>query len=303
MKRFRFIIYTIIIGTMICKGQSHPALENYLFNPINISPSYAGRQSGSMSFSHDQQLVGLDGAPVTTSVNWDSMTKGRFGYNMAIMQNTVGPINNVSFGLSTAYHLRISKSEYFSTGIRYTMNRLGIDLVSERYIDPTDLVIINGVVRKWYQNVDLSGAYYSQRSYFGLTLRNAVRTSFFINENYGARVFHAFGGAEIPTKYGVDLLYSGLINISENSPVDINTHLMLRYRDYISSGLLLSPNRVGMVYRINSANGFTFLYQYAYPLNDIRFISQQSHTACLRYHFRRTAVFGNRIVETPVFFL
>ena len=303
MKRNLFYMMVVLLYAADAHAQSHPALENYLFNPINISPSYAGRQSGSMSFSHDQQLVGIQGAPVTTSLNWDSMTKGRFGYNFSVMQNTVGPINNVSFGLSTAYHLRISPTEYFSAGIRYSLNRLGIDLVSEQYIDPNDVVIINGVIQKWYQNVDLSGAYYGSRSYFGLTYRNAVRTSFFINENYGARVFHLFGGSEIPTRYGFDIMYSGLVNISENSPVDINTHLMARYKNYISSGLLLSPNRVGLVYSINSSNGFTFLYQYAYPLNDIRFISQQSHTACLRYHFRRAKVFGNRIVETPVFFL
>lgn len=285
-------------------AQTHPALENYLFNPVSVTPSYAGRQSGSLSFSHDQQLIGLKGAPVTTNISYDSMTKGRFGFNVSVMENSVGPIENTSFSLATAYHLRISESEYFSAGIKYSMNQLGIDLVSEQYIDPNDFVILNGVIQKWYQNVDVGGAYYGKTKYAGVSFRNVVRTSFFINDNYGARVIHIFGGAERATIYGgIDFLYSGLINIAPNSPIDVNGHFLLRSKDIFSAGILASPNKVGFIYQINSPSGFNFLYQYAYPLTEIKYISQQSHTACIRFHFVRAKTYGNRIVETPVFFL
>tara|TARA_B110000503_G_scaffold17759_1_gene25943 strand:- start:12345 stop:13256 length:912 start_codon:yes stop_codon:yes gene_type:complete len=297
-------LFIAVIFNITLVAQTHPALENYLFNPVSISPSYAGRQSGSLSFSHDQQLIGLKGAPVTTNISYDTMTKGRFGFNVSIMENSVGPIQNTSFAITTAYHLRISESEYFSAGIKYSVNQLGIDLVSEQYIDPNDFVIINGVIQKWYQNVDIGGAYYGKTKYAGVSFRNAVRTSFFINDNYGARVIHLFGGGERPTGYGgIDLLYSGLINIAENSPIDLNAHLLLRSKDIFSSGVLISPNKVGFIYQINSPSGFNFLYQYAYPLTEIRYISQQSHTACIRFHFVRAKTYGNRIVETPVFFL
>ena len=297
-------LFIAVMFNITLVAQTHPALENYLFNPVSVSPSYAGRQSGSLSFSHDQQLIGLKGAPVTTNISYDSMTKGRFGFNISIMENSVGPIQNTSFAITTAYHLRISESEYFSAGIKYSVNQLGIDLVSEQYIDPNDFVIINGVIQKWYQNVDIGGAYYGKTKYAGVSFRNAVRTSFFINDNYGARVVHLFGGGERPTIYaGIDFLYSGLINIAENSPIDLNAHLLLRSKDMFSSGVLISPNKVGFIYQINSPSGFNFLYQYAYPLTEIRYISQQSHTACIRFHFVRAKTYGNRIVETPVFFL
>ena len=303
MMRVVYLFIAVMFNITVV-AQTHPALENYLFNPVSVSPSYAGRQSGSLSFSHDQQLIGLKGAPVTTNISYDSMTKGRFGFNVSIMENSVGPIQNTSFAITTAYHLRISESEYFSAGIKYSVNQLGIDLVSEQYIDPNDFVIINGVIQKWYQNVDIGGAYYGKTKYAGVSFRNAVRTSFFINDNYGARVVHLFGGGERPTIYaGIDFLYSGLINIAENSPIDLNAHLLLRSKDMFSSGILISPNKVGIIYQINSPSGFNFLYQYAYPLTDIRYISQQSHTACIRFHFVRAKTYGNRIVETPVFFL
>ena len=300
--KYTFAIVVLLLGTEVF-AQTHPALENYLFNPVSVSPSYAGRQSGSLSFSHDQQLVGLKGAPVTTNITYDSMTKGRFGFNIGVMENAVGPIENISFSLTTAYHLRISEKEYFSAGIKYSLNQLGIDLVNEQYIDPNDYIIVNGVIQKWYQNVDIGGAYYGPKKYAGVSYRNVVRTSFFINDNYGARVLHLFGGGEIPTALGLDFLYYGLINVTPNSPIDLNLHFLIRSKNIFSSGILVSPNKVGWIYQINSPSGFNFLYQYSYPLTEIRYISQQSHTACIRFHFVRAKAYANRIVETPVFFL
>lgn len=300
----KIALFYVIFCNTVLTAQTHPALENYLFNPVSVSPSYAGRQSGSLSFSHDQQLVGLDGAPVTTNISYDSMTRGRFGLNVGVMENSVGPIQNTSCSITTAYHLRISKTEYFSAGIRYSLNQLGIDLVSEQYIDPDDFVINNGVIQKWYQNVDIGGAYYGKNKYAGLSFRNAVRTSFFINDNYGAQVLHLFGGGEYQTIYkNLDVMYSGLINIAPNSPVDVNVHVLGRIKDMFSGGVLISSNQVGVVYQVNSPSGFNFLYQYSYPLTQINYITQQSHTACIRFHFVRARSYGNRIVETPVFFL
>ena len=88
MMRVLYLIIAIL-SNFVLMSQTHPALENYLFNPVSVSPSYAGRQSGSLSFSHDQQLVGLTGAPVTTNISYDSMTKGRFGLNISVIENSV----------------------------------------------------------------------------------------------------------------------------------------------------------------------------------------------------------------------
>ena len=303
MKKTIFYSLLFLVLTLDVTGQSHSSLHNYLFNPVAISPSYAGRLSGTISAGHDQRWVGIDGAPVTSDISYDVMTKGRFGYNLSVMSNDVGPISNTAVGIVTSYHLRISPNEYFSTGVRYVLNRLDVDLPSEQYIDQNDFVILNGVIRKWYHNVDISGAYYGRQSYFGATMRNAVRTSFFLNDNYGARVIHLYGGSEYKTIYGFDFLYSGLLNIVENTPVDMNVHMMLRFQDYLSSGILIGSSNVGLVYKINSNNGFSFLYQYSYPLSDLSLFSQQSHMATIRYGLTKANVFANRIVETPVFFL
>ena len=110
--------------------------------------------------------VGWTGAPVTTNISYDSMTKGRFGLNISDYGEFCRTHCKTPRFLSRRHiTFRISESEYFSAGVKYSLNRLGIDLVSEQYIDPNDFVILNGVIQKWYQNVDIGGAYYGKSKY------------------------------------------------------------------------------------------------------------------------------------------
>ena len=71
MKKTLFYSLLFLVLTLDVTGQSHPSLHNYLFNPVAISPSYAGRLSGTISAGHDQRWVGIDGAPVTSDISYD----------------------------------------------------------------------------------------------------------------------------------------------------------------------------------------------------------------------------------------
>ncbi len=44
-KHFLYTILVLFLSLDVA-SQSHPSLNNYLFNPVSISPSYAGRLSG-----------------------------------------------------------------------------------------------------------------------------------------------------------------------------------------------------------------------------------------------------------------
>ena len=59
-KHFLYTILVLFLSLDVA-SQSHPSLSNYLFNPVSISPSYAGRLSGTISAGHDQRWVGIDG--------------------------------------------------------------------------------------------------------------------------------------------------------------------------------------------------------------------------------------------------
>src|SRR6056300_761542 len=102
-------------------AQQNPTTDNYLFNPVSISPAYAGQQNGQIQSIYDAQWIGLKGAPRTGAMYYDYMSPNRFGFNLGVVDDQVGPMRTQSVGISTAYHLQVADQVYFSTGIRYSI--------------------------------------------------------------------------------------------------------------------------------------------------------------------------------------
>ena len=123
-----FLAIAVLIGSQVL-AQQNPTMDNYLFNPVSISPAYAGQQNGQIQSIYDAQWIGLKGAPRTGAMYYDYMSPNRFGFNLGVVDDQVGPMRTQSLGISTAYHLQVADQVYFSTGIRYSIAKTGVDFL------------------------------------------------------------------------------------------------------------------------------------------------------------------------------
>ena len=265
----------ILVGTQVW-AQQNPTMDNYLFNPVSISPAYAGQQSGQIQSIYDAQWIGLKGAPRTGAMYYDYMSPSRFGFNIGVIDDQVGPMRTQSLGVSTAYHLQIGEEMYFSTGIRYSLGHTAVDFTDDFYVDKIDQAIYN-IDGPWLQNVDLSGTLYTQNWYVGATMKNMVRQEIYAN-NFTARVGHVFGGYRHELNNQWTANPSVLLNSTENAPLDFNLHTFFEYQERLGVGLNFSPgDELGMFFKTDLLGGWQLFYQFNYPLSDLVYITQQSH--------------------------
>ena len=69
LRNKRLLLGALLAGAaMTVQAQQNPTLDNYLFNPVSISPAAAGQQSGDFQSLYDAQWIGLQGAPRTGAV-------------------------------------------------------------------------------------------------------------------------------------------------------------------------------------------------------------------------------------------
>jgi len=274
MKR-ALTILAVIIGVQVW-AQQNPTMDNYLFNPVSISPAYAGQQSGQIQSIYDAQWIGLKGAPRTGAIYYDYMSPKRFGFNICVIDDQVGPMRTQSLGLSTAYHLQVSEEMYFSTGIRYSLNHTAVDFTDDFYVDKIDKAIYD-IDGPWLQNVDLSGTLYKKNWYVGGTLKNMVQQEIYKN-NYTARVAHFFGGYRFELNDQWTVNPSLLLNITENAPIDVNIHAFFEYEERLGAGLNFSPgDELGIFFKLDLIDGWQLFYQFNYPLSELVYVTQQSH--------------------------
>ena len=270
-----FLAIAVLVGSQAV-AQQNPTMDNYLFNPVSISPAYAGQQNGQIQSIYDAQWIGLKGAPRTGAMYYDYMSPSRFGFNLGVVDDQVGPMRTQSLGISTAYHLQVADQVYFSTGIRYSIAKTGVDFTDEFYVDKIDQAIYD-IDGPWIQNVDLSGTVYSDNWYVGATMKNMVQQEIYTN-NFTARVAHLFGGYRFDLENNWTVNPSVLLNVTENAPLDVNLHAFFEYKESLGAGLNLSPSdELGLFFKADILGGWQLFYQYNYPLSELVYITQQSH--------------------------
>ncbi len=295
----RIIPYVLWVAfAFTAEAQENPSLYAYVHNPLVIAPSFAGINSGTLSVISDYRFVGIQGAPRTSITSFEyKLVEKNLGLAASFTTDQIGPVQNNSFHISTAYHLQISREEYFSFGMRHGLHTFLMNLNEERYIDLVDVSINTAVYNTWYYNLDLSGLYYGNDRYFGASLFNVVNGQFLI-DNYTARSLGIFGGGENQFNRNVKLAYSGAVFATAGKPLVVNVYAQYFLRPELRVGL----HRHDRDYGFNALfenRGLKVFYKYSYPSNMLRFFSKQSHTFGFSYDF----VKEKRRVESPVFFL
>jgi type IX secretion system PorP/SprF family membrane protein len=294
----QIILFLLIVIWGSLSGQENPSLYAYVHNPLVIAPSFAGINSGTLSALSDYRFVGIEGAPRTSITTFEyKLVEKNLGLAGSWTSDQIGPVQNNSFHFSTAYHLPISREEYFSFGMRHGLHTFLMNLNNERFIDLVDVSINTSIYNTMYYNLDLSGLYYNDETYFGASLFNVVNGQFLI-DNYTARSLGIFGGGQNQFNRNVKLAYSGALFATAGKPLVLNLYAQYFLRPELRLGL----HRHDRDYGFNALfenRGLKIFYKYSYPTNMLRFFSKQSHTFGFSYDF----VKEKRRVESPVFFL
>jgi type IX secretion system PorP/SprF family membrane protein len=296
--RITLLFMLLLCGKISIDAQDNPSLYAYVHNPIVIAPSFAGINSGTLSVLSDYRFIGIEGSPRTSISSFEYMlVESGLGLAVSWTADKIGPIQNNSLHVSTAYHLQISRDEYFSFGMRHGLHTFLMNLNNERYIDLADISINTGVYNTAYYNLDLSGLYYSKENYFGATLFNAVNGQFLI-DNYTARSLGFFGGGEYQYNRNIKVSYSGALLATAGKPVVLNLYAQYFIRPELRVGLQRHDRDYGFN-AVFENRGLKLFYKYSYPSSMLRFFSSQSHTFGFSYDF----INEKRRVESPVFFL
>ena len=299
-KMKKLLLTLLVLMGLQSAAQQNPTMDNYLFNPVSISPAYAGQQNGQIQSVYDAQWIGLKGAPRTGAVYYDYMSSKRFGFNVGLIDDQIGPMHTQNLSLNTAYHLQVAEEIFFSTGIRYSLSKTVVDFTDVFYVDKIDQAIydING---PWIQNVDLGGTLYSENWYVGGTMKNMVQQELYSN-NFTARVGHIFGGYRFRLNNYLTLNPSLLLNMLENAPMDVNIHSFVEYKKSLGAGVSFSPkDELGMFFKADISNGWQLFYQFNYPLSELVYITTQSHV--LGVGIDLVPDYRNIVTPSPRYFL
>ena len=172
IQRYRtYIIFIILLNSLELFGQVSPSSTMFFINPFYYNASYAGIEGRSrLSLNHRQQWVGIDGAPVTTSLSFHTpLNKGlAIGANIYSDRRSILSTNSATF--SVGYTVAFSEREYLRFGLSGGIGFRNIDL--SQVDNPTDPALLDVVDNNTFLNGDFGLSFQSGYFNIGVSLPN-----------------------------------------------------------------------------------------------------------------------------------
>lgn len=182
-----FYTLAIVVSGMSVHAQQDPQFTQYMFNNIYTTPAYAGVEGVTqLTAIHRSQWMGYEssfndgGAPTTQLVSFTApIYKLKSGFGTYIVNDKLGPQNNLEAQAMYAYHLGIKDSK-LSFGIKVGVFSQSINYDQYRAIHPDDPLLSGKSGKESQVRPDIGfGMFYrSEKYYFGAGINHLTRAEF-----------------------------------------------------------------------------------------------------------------------------
>lgn len=264
-------------------AQQTPQTNVYNFNRYSLNPAYAGASGCTeVFFSHLNQWVKVEGAPVTSFLSANTRLGKSWGIGGSVLLDKLGMLQQMAASGSVSYGFTLAKEHNIRLGLTAGYYQFRMNPSGAIAFDLMDNIVNGGSQSASTINTEVGMLYRFKGFELALSSKQIIET--FSNfgytglEGYGLKR-HAIGLMSYNFKLNENLslkpsvLYKGINN---NSQFDINADL--NYKDFIFGGLGYRTN-VGLIGRvgINIQQLFFIGYAYEVPMQNIAKYSAGSH--------------------------
>lgn len=306
MKR---LITVVVVLLSCCFGnlnaQQDPLYTQYMFNTLSINPGYAGsREVLSLMLLARQQWVGFDGAPKTGTFTAHSPVYSNMAVGGSIIYDSYGPVNQTSFFVDYAYHLKLNEKLKMSLGLKGGMNYYSIDYNSLQRTVYADDAYSNYAESSLMPNFGFGVYLYSSKFYFGLSVPKIIENTYEeAGSSYGEgkefRHYYGMMGMAIRTNDWLVLKPSILTRLAEGSPLNVDLNINSIIKDKFWLGVMYRLNEsFGGIVQYQISPQFRFGYAFDMNTNELSSYNSGSHEIMLNYEFN----FDKKKVLNPRYF-
>ncbi len=296
MRRFIKYLFFYLLSTapVAIFAQQDPLFTQYLNNPLSINPAYAGsRGTLNLMTLHRRQWTGFNGAPVTSTISLNQVTKNKkVGLGFSFLNDNIGPIAQNGLYADYAYHLQFTRYVKLSFGLKGGFNHYRFNLNTLAANDTDDSKILNGDKTMFLPNVGFGMYLYSEKFVVGFSIPKLLQNSFTGENNTleylskEERHYFLMAGVLFNLSEGIRFRPSLISRIVQNSPLSLDVNAQFIFADKFW---------VGAVYRLNGSLGGSAQFQinkkmrigYAYDVSSswLRAYNSGTHEIFLNFDF------------------
>lgn len=180
------VISTLVFSIgflLVAHAQQDAQYTQYMFNTLSVNPAYAGsRGVFSISALHRSQWVGLDGAPVTQTINFHTPVSERVGIGLSVVNDEIGNGTNQDTYIdgTVSYTVPTSDTGKLSFGLKVGGQLLTVDFNQLRNFQNQGTPSAPPNIDNRFSPNFGAGIYYHTHTFYaGLSVPNFLETEHF----------------------------------------------------------------------------------------------------------------------------
>lgn len=307
MKRLHLILlaYCIVSSIFSVRGQQEAQFTQYLDNMQYFNPAYVGtRDAMNLTLLHRQQWVGFQGAPMSTSLSFNSPIKFTgLGIGFSILNDHVGPTNRTWIDLDVSYTIKFDRDRgQLSFGLKGGIDLLNSDFSELHQFDNGDPLIKNDFQNSMLANLGAGIYYHSKHFFAGIAVPKIGEHLTITDGNLyyeDQRHYYAMIGGCFDVNRMLKIRPSALFKVTKNAPFSLDLSMALIFYDrfWIGGNYRLKES-IGIIAQYQISPQFKIGYGFDLPTTRLLKYTYGSHELLLSYDFE----FNSKRIITPRYF-
>jgi type IX secretion system PorP/SprF family membrane protein len=285
MKRRVFAI-AISFVSLTLMAQQTPQSNVYGYNKYSINPAFVGSSACTeINFSHLNQWVKIEGAPLTSLVSVNSRIGKSLGIGGQILIDKIGMLQQVS-GLGTVSYGFNFSEHTIRIGASVGYNQYRVNPSTAIAFDNQDPIVNGGLQSAGALNTEIGLAYVWKNLELAVASKQLIQTY----SNFGYNNLQGYGlrrhlSGLIGYRIGINDKWSVKPSVwskGTNNGYQLDINADVNYKDLFFGGIGYRT-KVGLIGRVGMNIQKLFFIGYAYeaPMSNIAFYSSGSHEVIL----------------------
>jgi len=288
---------------MVSYAQQDAQFTQYMYNTININPAYAGSRGALSMFAlYRTQWVGLDGAPVTSTVSMNTpLNESNLGLGISLINDKIGPTTENTISADLSYTIPTSDTWNLSFGIKATANLFDLDATKLNPAQAADPSLQN--YSTFSPNIGAGLYWHSDKAYIGFSIPNFIQTNRYDDNEvaiFKERIsYYLIGGLVFDLSDTVKFKPAILTKMIEGAPLQVDASANFMFFDKLMLGASYRWSAaLSAMVGFQVSDGLYVGYGYDKETTNLDNYNSGSHEIFLRYELFK----NNNKITTPRFF-
>lgn len=245
----RYLHLLFLFGCTSLSAQQAPIFSQFFYNKMLSNPGAAGSNGlPCLTAFHRQQWAGLEGAPVTQALSFNSpVLAERVGLGLTLMNDRIGFFNSTYAQAAYSYRVGLAGG-HLGIGMHATLLRHDAEMGQVRTISGTVTGEGAQLLEPSLQmNVGMGAHFENERFFVGFALPQVLDRA---QANGQVRHYFANAGAVLELSPKLRMRTAAAVRVVKNAPASIDAHLGFGFTEdarlWLGSTLRMSSTVEGL---------------------------------------------------------